>query len=159
MPILREPRWRSAGAVSSLIRHERALFLDGGPPSLVAVSSTDQRHHLGRLGERLAREHFERRGFRALASNYRTRLGELDLVAWDGVTIVFVEVKTRRAGTGLPWDALGPSKQRRVRAMAAQWLAETRDRPRAAELRFDAVGVTIDARGRLAALEHLEGAF
>jgi hypothetical protein len=43
--------------------------------------------------------------------------------------------------------------------MAAAWLAETADRPRAAELRFDAIGVTFDARGRLAALDHLEGAF
>jgi putative endonuclease len=43
--------------------------------------------------------------------------------------------------------------------MAAAWLAETADRPHAAELRFDAIGVVVDARGRLVALDHLEGAF
>ena len=43
--------------------------------------------------------------------------------------------------------------------MAASWLSETQDRPRSAELRFDAVGVVIDAAGRLVRLEHLEAAF
>lgn len=121
--------------------------------------SADLRHRLGARGERLAAAHLERRGLRILERNYRTRAGELDLVAFDGVRLVFCEVKTRRAGSGLPWDALGGAKRSRVRAMARQWLAARIDRPHAAELRFDAIGVTIDARGRLVALEHLEGAF
>ena len=121
--------------------------------------SSDLRHELGARGERLAAEHLERRGLRILERNYRTRHGELDLVAFDGVRLVFCEVKTRRAGSGAPWDALGGAKQGRVRAMASQWLVERTDRPHALELRFDAIGVTIDARGRLVALEHLEGAF
>jgi putative endonuclease len=121
--------------------------------------SSDLRHQLGARGERLASEHLERRGLRILERNYRTRHGELDLVAFDGVRLVFCEVKTRRVGSGAPWDALGGAKQSRVRAMASQWLVERTDRPHAPELRFDAIGVTIDARGRLAALEHLEGAF
>jgi putative endonuclease len=121
--------------------------------------SSDLRHRLGARGEHLAAEHLERRGLRVLERNYRTRLGELDLVAFDGTRLVFCEVKTRRAGSGAPWDALGGLKQARVRAMARQWLAERTDRPHAPELRFDAIGITIDARGRLVALEHLEGAF
>ena len=121
--------------------------------------SDDLRHRLGARGERLAAEHLERRGLTVLERNYRTRFGELDLVAYDGASLVFCEVKTRRAGPGRPWDALGGAKQSRVRAMARQWLAERTDRPHAPELRFDAIGVTIDARGRLVALEHLEGAF
>ena len=60
--------------------------------------SDDPRHSLGRLGERLAAEHFERLGYTVLARNYRTRFGELDLVAADDYTLVFCEVKTRRAG-------------------------------------------------------------
>ena len=121
--------------------------------------SSDLRHRLGSRGEHLAAEHLERRGLRVLERNYRTRLGELDLIAFDGARLVFCEVKTRRAGSGRPWDALGKVKQARVRAMARQWLAERTDRPHAPELRFDAIGITIDARGRLVALEHLEGAF
>jgi putative endonuclease len=120
--------------------------------------SIDPRHHLGRLGERLAGEHLERLGFEILARNHRTRFGELDLIAFDGRRIVFCEVKTRRGG-GRPFEALHPAKQRQVRKVAALWLIEEPDRPRATDLRFDAIGVTIDPSGRLAGLEHLEDAF
>jgi putative endonuclease len=121
--------------------------------------STDLRHRLGMAGEEAAAEHLRRLGFEILARRYRTRFGELDLVAADGARIVFVEVKTRRAGSGTPWEALGEAKRAQVRRMAAAWLAEVRDRPFAADLRFDAVGVTFDARDRLVWLEQLEGAF
>ena len=122
--------------------------------------SHDPRHVLGRLGERLALEHYERLGFTLLARNHRTRFGELDLVVHDGRTLVFAEVKTRRATRGaVPWDALDARKRRQVRDMARAFLAEVPDRPPAAEIRFDAVGVLIDPRGRLARLDHLEAAF
>jgi putative endonuclease len=118
----------------------------------------DPRHHLGALGEQLAAEHLERLGYRIVARNHRTRFGELDLVACDDDTLVFCEVKTRR-GRGEPWDALHDGKRRQVRRMARAYLAEARDRPRTARLRFDAIGVAIDARGRLTRLEHVEDAF
>ena len=121
--------------------------------------SDDLRHRLGRLGEQLAAEHLERRGLVILARNHRTRWGELDLIAADERRIVFCEVKTRRLGTSGPFDGLREAQCQRLRRMAAAWLQERGDRPRAPELRFDAIGVTIDARGRLVALEHLEGAF
>ncbi|MBI5106895.1 MAG: YraN family protein [Solirubrobacterales bacterium] len=118
----------------------------------------DPRHHLGRLGEQLAAEHLERLGFAIVARNHRTRFGELDLVACDGRTLVFCEVKTRR-GRGDPWDALHDDKRARVRRMARAFLTEVADRPRCRDLRFDAIGVTIDPRGRLTRLDHLENAF
>ena len=120
--------------------------------------SNDPRHHLGALGERLAAQHLERLGYDVVARNHRTRFGELDLVVCDEHTLVFVEVKTRR-GAGRPWDNLDDRKRRQVRRMAAAYLAEVDDRPRSKELRFDAVGVTVDAAGGLVALDHLEGAF
>jgi putative endonuclease len=120
--------------------------------------SDDVRHHLGKLGERLAREHLERLGYTVLAANHRTRWGELDLVVHGEDAVVFVEVKTRRAG-GDPFEALGARKQLQVRKMAAAWLAQTSARPQARDLRFDAIGVVIDARGRLVRLDHLEAAF
>jgi putative endonuclease len=120
--------------------------------------STDPRHHLGRLGERLAAEHLERLGFAIVARNHRTRYGEIDLIATDGKVLVFVEVKTRR-GRGEPWDALHDGKRAQVRRMARSYLSEAPDRPRVPLLRFDAIGVGIDAQGRLARLDHLEGAF
>jgi putative endonuclease len=121
---------------------------------------TDLRQHLGRVGERLALEHLERLGYRRLVCNHRTRYGELDLVVCDDTTIVFVEVKARRvdaAATAL--QSVPPSKQRQVRRMAAAWLVDTSDRPRARELRFDVIGVTVDRDGRLVRLDHLEAAF
>jgi putative endonuclease len=123
--------------------------------------SDDPRHRLGAAGERLAAEHLRRRGFRILERNYRTRWGELDIVAYDGRVLAFCEVKTRRAGgsRGAALEAVGPRKQSRLRRMAGCWLAERSDHPRAPVLRMDAIGVTVDAAGRLVSLEHLEGAF
>ena len=121
----------------------------------------DLRPQLGRLGEQLAAEHLIRRGFRIVERNYRTRWGELDIIAFDGRTLAFCEVKTRRAspaGTS-PLDAIRAPKRAQVRKMAGRWLIERTDRPRADTLRFDAIGVTVDAAGRLLRLEHLEGAF
>jgi putative endonuclease len=120
--------------------------------------SDDPRHTLGRRGEELAAEHLERLGYRVIARNYRTRFGELDLVATDDDVLVFCEVKTRRAG-GDPWESLGEAKRRQVRSMGRAWLSEARDRPRTSELRFDAIGIVIDRDGALVQLEHLEGAF
>lgn len=128
-------------------------------PGMSSPPSSDQRRVLGAQGEQLAAEHLERLGYRVLARGYRTRVGELDLIVADDRTIVFVEVKTRRAGSGSPWDALHGRKRIQVRRMAAIWLASEQDRPHARDLRFDAVGVVIDGRGRLVSLEHLEGAF
>ena len=121
--------------------------------------TTDPRHHLGRRGEQLAAEHLERLGYRVLARNHRTRYGELDLVAEGDGELVFCEVKTRRAGSGSPWESLHDAKRSQVRKMAAAFLVEVRERPWSAELRFDAIGVVLDADGRLVALDHLEAAF
>jgi putative endonuclease len=128
----------------------------------------DPRRKLGALGEHLAAEHLVRRGFRILERNYRTRWGELDIVAFDGTTLAFCEVKTRRlrwrrsaaAGSGAEaLDAVGPRKRVQVRKMARSWLTERTGHPFARSLRFDAIGITFDADGRLLRLEHLEDAF
>jgi putative endonuclease len=122
----------------------------------MAASSTQ---HLGRLGERLAAEHFSRLGYDVLAQNHHTRWGELDLVLSDGHTIVFCEVKTRRLGSGEPFENLHSAKQAQVRKMAAAWLLQPSDRPWHDDLRFDAVGVLLDRDDRLVRLDHLQGAF
>ena len=133
------------------------------PPARSPLSKLRDRRQksVGARGEELAAAHFERLGYTVLARNHRTRFGELDLVLADepARTIVFVEVKTRRLGTGDPWDNLHETKRGQVRSMASAWLSEVRDRPWATELRFDAVGVTLDASDELVRLDHLEGAF
>jgi len=126
---------------------------------------SDRRRTRGELGEQIAGRHLERRGYRIIVRNFRTRYGEIDLIAVDSRAIVFCEVKTRvaagRAGPAGPLDAIGPAKQKRLRMMAIQWLAasEGDERPRRPELRFDAIGVTLARDGRLLGLDHLEGAF
>ena len=108
-----------------------------------------------------------------IARNFRTRFGELDLVARDERFLVFCEVKTRIVRViggppGMPGPAnplgpfasIGSRKQRQVRAMAREWLAQgLLEGARPPEIRFDAVGISFDARGRLLSLEHLEAAF
>lgn len=123
--------------------------------------STRAGNRLGQAGEALAAEHLQALGYDIVDRNYRTRWGELDIVARTGRTLAFCEVKTRRAAgrAGGALEAVTPGKQARVRRMGASWLAEHRDRPYADAIRFDAIGVTFDAGGRLVALEHLEGAF
>jgi putative endonuclease len=121
----------------------------------------DPRPELGRLGEQLAAEHLARRGYQIVERNYRTRWGELDLVAFDGRTLAFCEVKTRRTSDSgrSPLESVRGRKRSRVRKMAGSWLIERTNRPYADNVRFDAIGVTLDAAGRLLRLEHLEGAF
>jgi putative endonuclease len=127
--------------------------------------SADPRRALGALGERLAAEHLTRAGYVVLGRNYRTRFGEIDIIAADSRCLVFCEVKTRVAGRPSgpdgPLDAIGPRKRRQLRAMAREWLAaeDTRDRPHRPELRFDAIGIVVTSRGVLASLDHLENAF
>ena len=119
---------------------------------------TDVRHARGQQGEELAAAHFERLGFEVLARNHRTRYGELDLVVCDGSNLVFVEVKTRREGSGSPWDNLHDLKRSQVRRMAIAWLCSVERRP-LGDMRFDAVGIVLDRDGELVSLDHLEGAF
>src|SRR3954465_13386497 len=123
--------------------------------------SANPRQHLGRTGEDLALAHLERLGYELVARNHRTRWGEIDLVVHDGATLVFVEVKTRReSGSGRgPWEALHERKRAQVRRIAAAFLADVQDRPRSTDLRFDAIGVVIDPRGRLVRLHPPRGAF
>ncbi len=155
---MRSPPSRPRATQSAQTRNRHALFRHATAPSVARVMSDDPRHSLGRRGEQLAAEHFERLGYRVVARNYRTRFGELDLVVTDDEVLVFCEVKTRRAG-GSPWDNLGEAKRKQVRSMGRVWLSEANDRPRTSGLRFDAIGIVIDRNDGLVSLEHLEGAF
>ncbi len=127
---------------------------------MIAVT-VDPRPQLGRLGEQLATEHLIRRGCQILERNYRTRWGELDIVAYDGRALIFCEVKARRLTVPGrdPLESVHARKRSKVRKMAGSWLVERTDRPYADDVRFDAIGVTFDSGGRLVRLEHLEGAF
>jgi putative endonuclease len=112
---------------------------------------------LGRLGEALAEAHLRRAGFRILARNVHLRHAELDLVALDGGALVFVEVRLRTSARfGGAAESVGPRKQRRIAAAAAELLARG-GLPRAARIRFDVVA--IDAATDPPRIEHLRDAF
>jgi putative endonuclease len=128
----------------------------------------DPRHTLGRRGEELAAAHLDRLGFTPLGRNERTRYGEIDLIAFDGRTLVFAEIKTRRVDARarpprpdqLPLVWLRPRQRIRLRKLATAWLSDAKHiRPTAHTIRFDAIGVTIDSQNRLLRLDHIEGAW
>jgi putative endonuclease len=118
---------------------------------------THARLTLGKHGEDLACRELRRRGYAVLARRYRTRWGEIDIVARDGDTLVFVEVKTRRmAGLGGPVAAVNLTKQRRLINMARSFLLGF---PGPEPLcRFDVVGVTL-MPGRRPVFKVIEDAF
>jgi putative endonuclease len=123
---------------------------------------TAARQSMGRRAEELVACRLAAAGWEILERNARTRHGELDIVAREGRTLVFVEVKAGRRGATVgperPVLAVDARKQRRLRRLAAAWLAERRDAPQCRSIRFDVVGVSFD-RGRPVEAEHIRNAF
>jgi putative endonuclease len=115
------------------------------------------RAEIGALGEQLAVEHLAAQGLRTLDRNWRCRYGELDVIAEDvdARTVVFVEVKTRTGdGFGGLAEAVTAQKVRRIRRLAALWLAA--QDTHWAGVRIDVIGVRIGRR-REPELSHLKG--
>jgi putative endonuclease len=115
------------------------------------------RRDLGAFGERLAAAHLEAKGYRIRARNFRCREGEIDIVAEDGGCLVFVEVRTRRGDAlGGPAESVTVAKERRLLLAAKAYLQEHADLPQ--DQRIDVVAVQLSPRGRLLAVQHIEGA-
>lgn len=113
---------------------------------------------LGQRGEAAALKYLRRRGYKILARGDRSGHGELDLVALDDRTIVFVEVKTREShDAGHPAEAVDREKQRRLTQLAVSFLKRYRLLERPA--RFDVIAITWPAGKRRPTIEHLKNAF
>ena len=116
---------------------------------------------LGRLGEDYACQWLRQRNWRILARNWRSRFGELDIIALDPEAIlVFVEVKTRRTGRfGSPEQAVGPRKQTHLRRAAVQWLISHDRDPGARHrgTRFDVISLSV--KSDPGSSMHSEGAY
>jgi putative endonuclease len=113
---------------------------------------------LGRRGEDAAARYLRRLGYKILARGSRLRPGELDLVAADGRTIVFIEVKTRTSqDAGHPAEAVDMDKQRRLTRLAVTFLK--RHGLLEYPARFDVVAVTWPTNGRRPQIEHFPNAF
>jgi putative endonuclease len=130
--------------------------------------SPDRRIWTGRRGETVAAQLLEHHGFEVLERNYRTREGEIDLIAAREGTLVFCEVKALVArpggpsrGPATPLEAVGPAKRAQVRRLARAWLAQRGDAPRTGwrTLRFDVIGVILNRDGETIRLDHVENAF
>ena len=123
---------------------------------------TVARQRLGRRAEDLVAARLQRLGWRLVERNYRSRSGEIDLIALDGRTLVFVEVKAGRVGARLgperPAFAVDRRKQLRLRRLAREWLGERRAPSGVSGYRFDVVGVSFGPDG-LADVDHLRNAF
>lgn len=117
---------------------------------------TEARLNLGRLGEAAAAEYLQHLGMKILQRNVHTPVGEIDLVASQRRTLVFVEAKTRRSSAfGSPAEAVGPSKKRQI-IRAAKWYLN--ENPGIIlQPRFDVVSVLVSGGGM--AVEHIPGAF
>jgi putative endonuclease len=117
---------------------------------------TPDRQTTGRHGEELASSHLEGLGYRIADRNWRCARGEIDLVAWAGEVLVFVEVKTRRGrAMGTPEEGLTPYKSKKLLELAqAYLLAHDLD----VDWRVDLVAVELDRTGRLLRLEHIPNA-
>ncbi len=118
---------------------------------------TQAKDAVGAYGERVALAHLVEQGMVMLDRNWRCRTGEIDIILRDGSDLVFCEVKTRRSDRfGTPAEAVDPRKVRRLRRLAAQWLAQAG--LRAPTVRFDVVSVVPQPSGA-ARVEHVRGAF
>ena len=101
----------------------------------------------GRSGEDLAQDYLRKQGYKIIERNYHCRYGEIDLIARDGETLVFVEVKSRRSTAfGTPEEAVGAAKQKKISIVALWYLAERNIHDTAA--RFDVVSILLTGRSR-----------
>ena len=110
---------------------------------------------LGDRGERAAARFLRRQGLRVLMRGHRTRSGEIDLIARDGDTLVFVEVKARRQG--VPAEAVTPEKQRRITLAAMHFLRKHHLLEQRS--RFDVVAIVWPDDRREPQIEHIRNAF
>jgi putative endonuclease len=122
----------------------------------------DPRRARGASGEQAAAEMLAALGYEIVERNFRTRYGELDIVALDRGSLVFCEVRSRVGRDAIAWalQSIGPAKRLQLRKMAREWFRlSTVEVPRSRAVRFDAVAVALAPNGRVLALEHVRDAF
>lgn len=116
------------------------------------------RKSLGRQGEEATERFLAKQGYKIIDRNFHTRWGELDIIAQDGDTVVFTEVKTRtESDFAQPEESVTITKQDHLRKAAELWLLENYQGELPA-CRFDVVSVTLDKEGK-AKIEHFPDAF
>jgi len=114
-------------------------------------------HKLGKTGEEVALRYLLEKKYKIVTRNFRFYRGEIDIVAYDGPTLVFVEVKTRRSEDfGFPEESVDFAKQKQIRKIAAGYLAKTKLRD--VECRFDVISLSFHENGDWD-VKHIKNAF
>lgn len=113
---------------------------------------------LGNLGEDIAYKHLKGNGYTILQRNFRSKLGEIDIVAKDGRYVAFVEVKTRKViHFGYPREAVDYNKQNRIKNIAMLFLSKNKIRD--TSIRFDVVEIILDSKNNIKSLSLIKNAF
>ena len=111
---------------------------------------------IGRFGENAAADYLRKKRYKIIGANYACRLGEIDLIAENRDSVVFVEVKSRKdASFAQAREFVTPSKQRKLAATAQLWLAQN---PTEKQPRFDVIEVYCE-NGVVKSIQHIEKAF
>ncbi|HOA35684.1 MAG TPA: YraN family protein [Bacillota bacterium] len=118
---------------------------------------TRRRQQVGRAGEEAARSYLQRRGYRVAEANFRSPYGEIDLIAYQGSTLVFIEVRTRTGSSfGIPAESVTPEKLNRLKKTARFYMQSRFGRELAC--RFDLIAVLMDRKSMaLNSLRHYRG--
>ncbi len=112
------------------------------------------RKKTGNLGETLAAEYLRRHGYSIITRNWRCAIGEIDVIAGDGETLVFVEVRTRHgARHGSPEESITPRKQAKLIALAYEYLAAMDAPPE--DWRIDVVAVVLGRQNSVERITHI----
>lgn len=119
---------------------------------------TDARKKLGAWGESVAAVHLEANGYAVVARNWRSKIGEIDIVAQKGDALAFVEVKTRRGRShGTPEDAITPRKAQKLMRTVQSYLSEN-NCDEDLDFSIDVIAVELDRAGKVLRVEHLVNA-
>ncbi len=118
---------------------------------------SESRINLGKLGEDLATVFLKQKGFQIITRNYRQKTGEVDIIAKDGETLIFIEVKTRSSLLfGQPFEAVTIKKQTQLNRIALDYMTRNKINNQAA--RFDVISILIE-QNKKPKIEHLENCF
>ncbi len=116
-----------------------------------------KRRETGRLGEKLACDFLGKNGYHILETNYRCPEGEIDIIARQEDTLVFIEVRTKKSRRfGTPEESITPTKMERLRTVAAHYGQNRSNLP--ASWRIDVVAIQMDSRGKVSRIEIIENA-
>lgn len=116
-----------------------------------------ERISLGKQGEDLAASYLRNKCYKIIQRNYRQKSGEIDIIARDRDTLIFVEVKTRKnLSFGRPFESVTPKKQSQLTRIALDYM--TRNRLTEEAVRFDVISILMSPDGE-AEIEHLANCF